>query len=208
MKPATLPVSSSCLLSTDPCGAFDPVYSLQHSTARAVVNRGRTPDKVRGLPVGLPQLRKAARESQPPSPVPASPTARKTQPRDPASKSPPTPRAEGCTPAWPVTTTKGAAAGAIPQGLDSGRDSLKTPPQELAERGSADSPGEPRKLQRENSTGAGKRAVLHTEVRAAGKRELEKSTERLAAAAPEAARQRSSAVVAPRNTVTTKLHMK
>ncbi|KAJ1216413.1 hypothetical protein NDU88_004015 [Pleurodeles waltl] len=71
----------------------------------------------------------------------------------------------------------------------------------------ADSPGEPRKLQRENSTGAGKRAALHTEVRAAGKRELEKSTERLAAAAPEAARQRSSAVVAPRNTVTTKLHI-
>ncbi|KAJ1090893.1 hypothetical protein NDU88_004021 [Pleurodeles waltl] len=41
----------------------------------------------------------------------------------------------------------------------------------------------------------------------AGKRELEKSTERLEAAAPEAARQRSSAVVAPRNTATTKLHI-
>ncbi|KAJ1152006.1 hypothetical protein NDU88_004785 [Pleurodeles waltl] len=158
-------------------------------------------------PPASPTKRKAARESQPPSPVPASPTARKTQPRDPASKSPPTPRAEGCTPAWPVTTTKGAAAGATPQGPASGRDSPTTTPQELAERGSADSPGEPRKLQRENSTGAGKRAALHTEVRAAGKRELEKSTERLAAAAPEAARQRSSAVVAPRNTVTTKLHI-
>ncbi|KAJ1208533.1 hypothetical protein NDU88_003917 [Pleurodeles waltl] len=91
--------------------------------------------------------------------------------RRPAREQARTHTAEGCTPAWPVTTTKGAAAAATPQGPASGRDLPKTPPQELAEQGSADSPGEPRKLQRENSTGAGKWAALHTEVRAAGKRE-------------------------------------
>ncbi|KAJ1219256.1 hypothetical protein NDU88_006825 [Pleurodeles waltl] len=82
--------------------------------------------------------------------------------RRPAREQARTHTAEGCTPAWPVTTTKGA--GATPQGPASGRDLPKTPPQELAERGSADSPGEPRKLQRENSTGAGKWAALHTEA--------------------------------------------
>ncbi|XP_078504557.1 beta/gamma crystallin domain-containing protein 1 isoform X2 [Lissotriton helveticus] len=144
-------------------------------------------------PPASPTKRKAARESQPPSPVPASPTARKSQ------RSPPTPPAEGCPPPGLVSTTKGAAT---PQGPASGGDSPQTPPADL---GSGDSPGEPRKLPRENS----KRTALHTELRAS-KRELEKSTERLAAAAAaasEAARVKSSAVLAPRNTVTSKLHI-
>ncbi|XP_069462679.1 beta/gamma crystallin domain-containing protein 1 isoform X2 [Ambystoma mexicanum] len=163
-------------------------------------------------PPASPTKRKAAREGQPSSPVAASPTHRKSQSRDPVQRSQPTPAAaEGCPPAGSVSTTKSGSAGerATPPGSSRG-ESPTTTPAEVTNGGRKDNLSDPRKLQRENSSGAAKRApLLHTEVRAAAKRELDKSTEKLAAPSSDAAKHKSSSVIAPspKSTVTSKLHI-